>query len=256
MLQVLNKRPNKEFSDDDEELLVALSTQAAVVIDNSRLVLRLKDKNRQLLETHQRLEQRVRELQLLFELERSTARATSVFELASAALNHIVAACEVLGAAILVGDEESGDLILFELDSTRDQGPVHQAIKSGEGWLAKTMQEGNAKLLDANDFVQTSVETHFGFPVTTGIVAPLEGEESNLGATGLFGHRKVRSFGYDDLELVRLLSSNISTAVRLHRAATARERTERLTAIGSSFSSRPRLQDADDRDKWIRPAYG
>ena len=147
-----------------------------------------------------------------------------------------MAACEVLGAAILISDEESGDLILFELDSTRNEGPVHHAIKSGEGWLAKTMQEGNARLLDAKDFAHIPVETHFDFSVTAGIVAPLEGDESSLGATGLFGHRKMRAFSHEDLELVRLLSSNISTAVRLHRAATARERTERLTAIGSLLS--------------------
>jgi signal transduction histidine kinase len=64
----------------------------------------------------------------------------------------------------------------------------------------------------------------------------LEGDDANLGAAGLFGHRKLRVFGHDDLELVRLLASNISTAVRLHRAATARERTERLTAIGRLLS--------------------
>jgi len=236
VLQVLNKRNAHEFSDDDEVLLVALGTQAAVVIDNSRLVLRLKDKNRQLLETHQRLEQRVRELQLLFELERSTARATSLYELATAALNQIVAACDVLGAAFLISDEESGDLILFELDSTASAGPVHKAVKSGEGWLGKTMLEGNSRLLEAKDFNDTPVETHFDFPVTAGIVAPLEGDDANLGAAGLFGHRKLRVFGHDDLELVRLLASNISTAVRLHRAATARERTERLTAIGRLLS--------------------
>jgi len=236
VLQVLNKRNADEFSDDDEVLLVALGTQAAVVIDNSRLVLRLKDKNRQLLETHQRLEQRVRELQLLFELERSTARATSLYELATAALNQIVAACDVLGAAFLISDEESGDLILFELDSTASAGPVHKAVKSGEGWLGKTMLEGNSRLLEAKDFNDTPVETHFDFPVTAGIVAPLEGDDANLGAAGLFGHRKLRVFGHDDLELVRLLASNISTAVRLHRAATARERTERLTAIGRLLS--------------------
>ena len=236
VLQVLNKRAVKEFSDDDEALLVALGTQAAVVIDNSRLVLRLKEKNRQLLETHQRLEQRVRELQLLFDLERSTARATTLHELATAALNHIVAASEVLGAAILVSDEESGDLLLFELDSTRSVGPEYRAVKSGEGWLKKTMLDGEARLLSAKDFTGIPIETNFAFPTIAGIVAPLEGDEANLGATGLFGNRKARSFGHDDLELLRLLSSNISTAVRLHRAAAARERTERLTAIGRLLS--------------------
>jgi len=236
VLQVLNKHLNGEFSDDDEALLISLGTQAAVVIDNSRLVLRLKEKNRQLLETHQRLEQRVRELQLLFGLERSTARATTLQDLATAALNHIVAACDVLGAAILVCDEETGDLLLFELDSTKGGGPESRPVKSGEGWLKRSMLAGEARILEAKDFSETPVEAKFTFPITAGIVAPLEGDESNLGAAGLFGHRKARTFGHEDLELVRLLASNISTALRLHRAATARERTERLTAIGRLLS--------------------
>ena len=236
VLQVLNKRVDNEFTDDDEALLISLGTQAAVVIDNSRLVLRLKEKNRQLLETHQRLEQRVRELQLLFELERSTARATSLPELATAALNHIVAACDVLGAAILVCDEETGDLLLFELDSTKDTGPQSRSVKSGEGWLKRSMLAGETRILDAHDLSETPVEARFAFPVLAGIVAPLEGDEANLGAVGLFGLRKARAFEHDDLELVRLLSSNISTAVRLHRAATAREKTERLTSIGRLLS--------------------
>jgi len=151
VLQVLNKKNNQEFNDDDEALLIALSTQAAVVIAHSRLVLRLSENNRQLWETHQRLEQRVRELQLLFDLERSTARATSLQELACAALSQISATCDVMGAAVLVSDEESGDLILFELDSTRDGKPVSSAAKSGDGWLGKTMVEGNARILDRTD---------------------------------------------------------------------------------------------------------
>jgi signal transduction histidine kinase len=236
VLQVLNKKNNQEFSDDDEALLIALSTQAAVVIAHSRLVLRLSENNRQLWEAHQKLEQNVRELKLLFELERSTARATSLQELAFAALTHITATCEVMGAAILVSDEESGDLVLFELDTTGKGEPVGKAAKSGEGWLGRTMRGGAARILGPEDFASVPLETHFDFAVTNGIVAPLEGVDAHLGAAGLFGHKNARSFDQDDLELLRLLSSNISTAVRLHGAATARERTERLTAIGRLLS--------------------
>ena len=236
VLQVLNKKNNQEFSDDDEALLIALSTQAAVVIAHSRLVLRLSENNRQLWEAHQKLEQNVRELKLLFELERSTARATSLQELAFAALTHITATCEVMGAAILVSDEESGDLVLFELDTTGAAEPVGKAAKSGEGWLGRTMREGTARILGQEDFASVPLETQFDFVVTNGIVAPLEGVDAHLGAAGLFGHKNARSFDQDDLELLRLLSSNISTAVRLHSAATARERTERLTAIGRLLS--------------------
>ncbi|HMA92963.1 MAG TPA: GAF domain-containing protein, partial [Polyangiaceae bacterium] len=90
VLQVLNKQGSAEFTVDDEELLVALSTQAAIAIDNSRLVLRLKEKNRQLLDTQLALERRVRDLQLLFELERATARPDSLKALAEAVLSHVV----------------------------------------------------------------------------------------------------------------------------------------------------------------------
>lgn len=236
VLQVLNKKNNQEFTDDDENLLIALSTQAAVVIAHSRLVLRLSENNRQLWETHQRLEQRVRELQLLFDLERSTARATSLNELACAALSQITATCDVMGSALLISDEETGDLLLFELDSTQNSTPTSGATKSGEGWLGKTMVEGEARVLTAEELATVPLEAHFKFPITSGIVAPLEGVDTHLGAAGLFGAKKPRGFDQDDLELLRLLSSNISTAVRLHRAATARERTERLTAIGRLLS--------------------
>jgi GAF domain-containing protein len=39
VIQALNKKQNREFTDEDEAILSALSTQAAVAIDNSRLFL-------------------------------------------------------------------------------------------------------------------------------------------------------------------------------------------------------------------------
>jgi GAF domain-containing protein len=48
-----------EFSADDEELLTALATQAAISIDNSRLFLSVIQKNMQLVDTKEQLEHRV-----------------------------------------------------------------------------------------------------------------------------------------------------------------------------------------------------
>jgi GAF domain-containing protein len=222
VLQVVNKHRAGHFTNEDEALLVALSTQAAIVINNSRLVLRLKDKNRQLLETQQRLEQRVRELQLLFDIEHSSTQAGSTEELAAGVLAHIVAACDVQGAAILVAEDDSGDLTLFEYDSTRVGRPVRRAAKSGDGWLGKTMREGRICVIGPGDLVALPIETKFEFSVTSAIVAQLQGTEAPLGAIGLFGRRSTHPFGADDLELLRLLSSHVSTLLRLHRAATAR----------------------------------
>ena len=77
VIQVLNKTSAQEFTVEDEAILSALSMQAAVAIDNSRLFLSIIQKNRQLLDTKVQLEHRVKDLELLFELERSSARAAS-----------------------------------------------------------------------------------------------------------------------------------------------------------------------------------
>jgi GAF domain-containing protein len=55
VIQVLNKTSDEDFSVQDEEMMSVLSTQAAVAIDNSRLLLSLIQKNRQLLETKEQL---------------------------------------------------------------------------------------------------------------------------------------------------------------------------------------------------------
>ncbi|HMR78866.1 MAG TPA: GAF domain-containing protein, partial [Polyangiaceae bacterium] len=78
VIQVLNKMEAEEFTPEDEALVSALSTQAAVAIDNSRLFLSLIQKNKQLLDATEQLARKLKDLELLFELERATARATDI----------------------------------------------------------------------------------------------------------------------------------------------------------------------------------
>jgi len=77
VIQVLNKKSRREFTPGDEALLNAFATEAAVSIDNSRLFLSVIQKNMQLLETKEKLEQSVRHLKLLFDLESAMGRAAS-----------------------------------------------------------------------------------------------------------------------------------------------------------------------------------
>jgi len=77
VVHVLNKKSRREFTANDEALLNAFATEAAVSIDNSRLFLSVVQKNMQLLETKEKLEQSVRHLKLLFELESTMGRAGS-----------------------------------------------------------------------------------------------------------------------------------------------------------------------------------
>jgi len=239
VIQVLNKTTGDEFTDADEAILTALSTQAAVAIDNSRLFLSLIQKNKQLSDTTDQLERRVRDLSLLFDLERATARATSFDELVRAALERITSACEARAAALSIAAEETGDLVAYLFDRERPDELLRLAVKSGEGALGHVMST-------AAEFLSTSaredqrlsprLEGRFGFPVASVLAAPLDGEAETIGALALYNPEGTRPFDPEDQAMLRLVAANVSTAVRLFSANTAREREERLTSIGRLLS--------------------
>src|SRR4029079_8554685 len=69
-----------------------------------------------------------------------------------------------------------------------------------------------------------------GVSVGSAIAVPLEGEgDEAVGAIALYNSRKPPGFSQDDRALLRLVSANASTAVRLFRSRLERERSERLT---------------------------
>jgi signal transduction histidine kinase/putative methionine-R-sulfoxide reductase with GAF domain len=239
VIQILNKRGADEFTNEDEAILSALSTQAAVAIDNSRLFLSLIQKNKQLLDTKGELERRLRDLSLLFELERATGRATSLEDLARAMLSLSAKSTEARGAALLVAEEESGDLVQYVYDPATPDGLQRIGVKAGEGLLAAAMSRNRVLHVAAGtrspDWHER-VEGRLPFAIDGALVLPLEGESAPLGAVGLFGGPGSRTFTKEDESLMQLVGANVSTAVRLFFASQARERGERLTSIGRLLS--------------------
>ena len=238
VIQVLNKKTGSEFTAEDEALLGAMSTQAAVAIDNSRLFLSLIQKNKQLLDTTEQLERKLRDLELLFELERATARAASLDELVEAVLGQVTLACEANGAGLLVLDDESGELVEYVLGSSPPAELRRTVVHAKEGLLGRAMS--SSRLLQVDDRHQEMSElladARYPCEVSSALVAPLDGEDSPLGAIGVFSKRDQASFTNEDVSLLRLVAANVSTAVRLYQASAARHRTERLTTIGRLLS--------------------
>ncbi len=234
VIQVLNKKIGEEFTAEDEAILSALSTQAAVAIDNSRLFLSLVQKNHQLLSTKEKLERRVADLQLLNELEQSMARAHTAQELAQSALSPLAQACHAGGASLLLAEEDSGDLLQHVYDPEGTGHFESFGVKAGEGLLAAAMAEGETiELADAalHSHYHPRVEGRFPFAVRSCLVMPLPGD-SSAGAIGLFSKQGGRPFEEEDRVLLELVAANVSTAVRLFHASEQRERSQRLTTIG------------------------
>ncbi|AUX47862.1 hypothetical protein SOCE26_093880 [Sorangium cellulosum] len=273
VIQVLNKREDKEFSVHDEELLSALATQAAVSIDNSRLFLSVIQKNTQLVETKEQLEHRVSDLKLLFELESAMGRATTMEDLARAVITEAGRACEARAGGMLV-DEIEGGLVLYFFDLTAldeggpmsrrsassdepegvvDAGPPKLEVKRiamsrGEGVIGRAMAHNEAVVFSLDDSadgaggewnrpVSPRLAQMLDAELTTAIAVPLEGEDAvPIGAMALYNSKKPQGFSKDDRALLRLVSANASTALRLFRSRLEREQSERLTTIGRLLS--------------------
>ena len=274
VLQVLNKLTRPEFHEEDEAMVTALCTQAAVAIDNSRLFMSLIQKNKELLDTKEQLERRLRDLVFLFDLERVMAHASSIEGLAQAALALVTKACEARAAAMLVVTEETGQLVQYVYDSARPDAIDRIGVREGEGLLAAAL--GEAEVLEVakpqrHAAYSERLEGSLAFPLESALVIQLEGDRETqgpIGSIGVFTKSGGRRFDPDDRALLRLVAANVATAVRLHRASEARERSERLTTIGRLLSQvihdfkTPMtvisgyvqlMQDADDRER--RVAY-
>jgi signal transduction histidine kinase/putative methionine-R-sulfoxide reductase with GAF domain len=240
VVQVLNKKRG-DFTDDDAEILAALATQAAVSIDNSRLFMSVTQKNIQLLDTKEQLEHRVRDLKLLFDLERAMGRATSLDELFIAVLGEATRACEARMGAVALRDPEAQTGTLYIIDERTnkmkrvpypdDTGLIGWAIRHNE--VLVTSDAGNDPRRDR------ALDQRVGGAATkTALIVPLEGEhKAPMGALAIYNKRRGRPFNDEDRELLELVAANASTALLLQLSREAREREGRLTTIGRLLSS-------------------
>ncbi len=251
VIQVLNKRGSlpgsyDEFSQHDEELLTALATQAAVSIDNSRLFLSVIQKNMQLVETKEQLEHRVADLKLLFELESSMARASTFEDLARAVVAEAARACGAQAGGLMVDEGEDG-VFLYFIDVARGQPAEVRRIgvRRGEGIVGLAMRTNEAQHLPPADApgasqsppVSSRLGSLLGLQVRSAIAMPLEGpDDTPIGALGLYNAMRPGGFSQDARALLRLISANASTAVRLYLERLDRERSHRLTSIGRLLS--------------------
>ncbi len=238
VVQVLNKSTG-DFTEDDLVVLAALSTQAAVSIDNSRLFLSVTQKNMQLLDTKEQLEHRVRDLKLLFDLEHAMGRSHSLEELFVAVLGEAMRSSEARAAAIALRDGELGRITLHVIDDKH--GSVRRfPLEDGQGLIGHAMAQNepiSTEKAERDPRTDAVLDKLVGFRCENALAVPLEGDSGEaLGAIALYNKRDRRAFSDEDRDLLMLIGANASTAVRLQLARESREREERLTTIGRLLS--------------------
>jgi signal transduction histidine kinase len=238
VLQVLNKRAGY-FTVDDESMLAALAGQVGVSLENSKLFLSVVAKNMELLETKEQLEQKVRELDVLFEIAQVSASAPRLDDLLEGVLARAMRAIDAEAGSILLADQRTGGLCFRCAIGGVPEAVKRLRIGPEEGICGWVAAHGQPQVV--NDVSQDArhsllIADKVGYHPRSVLCVPLALEEG-AGALELLNKSQGRAdFTQDDLKLASVIAGHVATAIGLAQAREQREHEERLTTIGQLLS--------------------
>lgn len=197
VVQVLNKHDGS-FSVEDNHLLSALASQAAITLEALRLECALKTSNEELIQTSQKLERKVEEQEVLFEIEHGISITNQIEDLAHLLLPQFasVIQCELVGFLVLEF-EEYGPAYFFTQDDDLVQCTSFVQTKHkhlyafprlslGEGLLGKVASRGQEFALFGDRFEKEALPRSFGmqcsYEIRNAIAIPLIEEPTQIGA--------------------------------------------------------------------------
>ena len=237
VIQVLNKRAGA-FDDDDQALLVALASQAAVTIENGKFFVATVQKNMELLEIKQQLEKKVRELDVLVEIAHVTAGAQQLDDLLEGVLRRTIDAIECDAGSVLLSEDGSGDLRFRSAVGGVPDRLARVVIPAGKGicgWVARhrTPRVVNDVRADTQHLVDLA--RRVGYEPRSVLAVPIFWEDGE-GALELLD-KDGGPFTDDDLRLATIIASHVSSAISIAKARERRSKEERLSTIGQLLSS-------------------
>jgi signal transduction histidine kinase len=238
VLQVLNKTDGP-FTQPDEELLMALSSQAAIAIENARLYHSLVSQNQELQRARRDLERRTRELNALYEVEKELTRALDLDDLLS----------RILAQAITVLGGGAGSIALVEgageLRFATVQGPaapklIERTLPHGTGILGWAIAHRTPLVIDRpgeDPRHAAEIARETGVTPEHLMVAPLVDGDDVIGGIEIIDQRRSgrdreSAWGEEDLKLLVLIAAQAANAIGMARRRSEQSNQERLASIG------------------------
>lgn len=239
VVQVLNKKGRGVFTAEDEELLVALVSQASIAIENSTLYLSVVSNNEQLLAAQTKLQRRMRELDLLLEIERLTGAAGSLDELLDGLLGRTTELIGAEAASILLQDDKTKRLYFSSALGVHGDRAKQYSIAMGEGIVGWVAEHGEHLIIndpDGDPRHNRDLAARIGFRPRNIICVPLVGQEKVLGALELLNKVGPRQFEEEDGTLLTLVAGRISRAIELAQAKEEKVKQRHLAHIGQMLA--------------------
>lgn len=239
VVQCLNKRAGGAFDADDVGLVEALASEAAVSIENAKLFRSVIEMNTELLEAQERLEQKVRELDLLFDVAQVSAGALELDALLEGFLERAARAIGAEAASILIAEADTGDLVFRAASGGEADAVRRLRIAAGQGicgWVATHQQPQLVNDVDRDRRHSRIVADSVGYHPRSVLCVPLRWE-TGAGAMELLNKAGGRDpFTDDDLKLATVVAGYVSQAIQRTEQRQKQLRDERLSSIGQFLS--------------------
>lgn len=243
-VQVLNKKDGP-FGQEDEALLHALASQAAIAIENTKLYQSVVAKNKELSLTQEELKQRGFELNVLFDIEREMNATHDLDELLERILLRSIDIVGAKAGSIALRSRRLDDLRFHTTAGDHGERVRKHRLTLGKGIIGWVAANGEVALVNDPDHDPRHA---LDFAMKIGVhprqivCVPLINGEEILGAIELIDKMTpsadgaATGFDQDDVRLLQLIAGQASRAVQLARANIERENENRLATIGQMMA--------------------
>lgn len=188
VVQVLNRRDGLPFGPEDEELLRALSSQAAVSIENGKLYQSLVQQNDELRLTRAKLDQRMYELDVLYQIEQERLRANSLDELLDGLAGKAMELVSARAASVLLVAEDRAELHFGAASGPKGHLVRKLRLPRGAGIVGWVVEHDQPLVVtDARRDTRHSADIarQVGYHPQTVLCVPIRGDDCVLGALEL-----------------------------------------------------------------------
>jgi signal transduction histidine kinase len=237
VVQVLHRKVDA-FTPEDRDLVEAVASQIASVLDHVLLVEQLRLQNEKLRKASEALSQAVQDLDVLYELERAISGTDDTEDLVDRILGKAISVLGAHAGSILLTEEERDALFFRSALGAKSEALISMSLEAGQGIAGRVALTGvPIRVADAEDspHYDRSVARKLAVAIGAVLCVPIVGDGRVLGALELLN--KPGGFTEADERLATLLAGQTGRAVLLKRSREAGERRARLAAIGQMLSA-------------------
>lgn len=203
VIEVINKIEKEPFSMADSELLCALANQAAIVIENNKLL--------------QDSQEAVKELRTLLEVNEVLGATKNLRSLLDLSMRLATRAMNAQASSLMLLDEETNELV-FEISEGEKKKVIKEIrLKMGEGiagWVAK---EGKPLLVPdvrKDPRFTPKIDQEISFETKCILCVPLKIKKKIIGIIEVINKVDDGVFSQKDMEFFNLFAHQVAIAIK------------------------------------------